>query len=58
MALGAWGWGWLADRQGLPFALRAAAVWLALTVLLRWLAPMPRASEGRVDIVPDVLAKP
>jgi hypothetical protein len=27
-------------------------------VLLRWLAPMPRASEGRVDIVPDVLAKP
>ena len=58
MALGAWGWGWLADRQGLPFALRAAAAWLALTLLLRWLAPMPRRDQGRIDAVPEVLAKP
>jgi MFS family permease len=58
MALGAWGWGWLADRQGLPFSLRAAAAWLALTLLLRWLAPMPRRDQGRIDAVPEVLAKP
>lgn len=58
MALGAWAWGGLADARGLPFALRAAAAWLALTLLLRWLAPMPRRDEGRVDAVPDTLAKP
>ena len=42
----------------MPFALRAAACWLALTLLLRWLAPMPRRDEGRVDAATDVLAKP
>lgn len=50
MALGAWAWGWLADEQGLPFAVHAAAGWLALTlVLLRRFAPMPRRDEGRLD---------
>ena len=49
MALGAWGWGALADWQGLPFALYAAAAWLAATLGLRWLAPMPRPDEGRID---------
>jgi MFS family permease len=58
MALGAWGWGLAADWRGLPFALHAAAAWLALTLLLHWLAPMPRRDEGRVDAVPDALAKP
>ena len=50
MALGAWAWGWLADQQGLPFALHAAAGWLALTlIVLRRFAPMPRHDEGRLD---------
>ena len=53
MALGAWGWGWLADQRGLPFALHAAAAWLAASLLLRWLAPMPRRDEGRLDTVPE-----
>jgi MFS family permease len=50
MALGAWAWGWLADQQGLPFALHAAAGWLALTlIVLRRYAPMPQRDEGRLD---------
>ena len=58
MALGAWGWGWLADAQGLPFALRAAAAWMALSLAaLRWLAPMPRRDEGRVDAVPEAATR-
>jgi MFS family permease len=50
MALGAWGWGWLADAQGLQFALVGSALWLAVTlVALNRLAPMPRRNEGRLD---------
>ena len=50
MALGAWAWGALADAAGLPFAIRVAAAWLALTLIaLRRLAPMPGRDEGRVD---------
>lgn len=53
MALGAWAWGWLADQRGLPFALDAAAGWLAATlVLLRRFAPMPRRDEGRIEHAP------
>ena len=51
MALGAWGWGAVADWRGLGFALHAAAAWLALSLLLHWLAPMPRRDEGRLDAV-------
>ena len=50
MAIGAWSWGAMADWQGLPFALCAAAGFLiASLVLLRFLAPMPRPAEGRID---------
>ena len=56
MALGAWAWGWLADVRGLPFALHAAAAWLALTlVVLHRFAPMPGRDEGRLD---DAVAEP
>ena len=49
MALGAWIWGWLADVRGLPFALHAAAAWLALTLMvMRRIAPMPTRDEGRL----------
>ena len=54
MALGAWAWGWLADQHGLPFALRAAAGWLGVTlIVLRRFAPMPRRDEGRQSAPPD-----
>ena len=55
MALGAWAWGGLADSRGLPFTIRAAAAWLALSlVLLHRFAPMPNRDEGRLlDAVPD-----
>ena len=50
MALGAWMWGWLADVRGLPFALHAAAAWLALTlIVMRRIAPMPTRDEGRLE---------
>ncbi|QGN56434.1 MFS transporter [Novosphingobium sp. Gsoil 351] len=50
MALGAWMWGWLADVRGLPFALHAAAAWLALSlIVMRRIAPMPTRDEGRLD---------
>ncbi|WP_353230688.1 MFS transporter [Novosphingobium sp.] len=49
MALGAWVWGALADRAGLVFSLRAAALWLALTLVLRLIAPMPARAEGRIE---------
>ena len=54
MALGAWGWGAVADRSDLGFALHGAAVWLrGLTLLLHWFAPMPTRDEGRIDAVPE-----
>ena len=53
MALGAWIWGGLADAVSLSFALYAGSGWLALTLLLRWLAPMPRQDDGRIDAVPE-----
>lgn len=50
MAIGAWTWGAMADWKGLPFALCAAAGFLAASlILLRFLAPMPRPAEGRID---------
>lgn len=49
MAVGAYGWGTMADRFGLAAAIRLAAGWLALTLLLRFVIPMPRREEGRVD---------
>jgi MFS family permease len=50
MAVGSYLWGLVADWRGLPFALQAAAVFLASTLLLlRLFAPMPGRDEGRVD---------
>jgi MFS family permease len=49
MAVGAYGWGAIADRFGLVVAIRMGAGWLALTLLLRFVIPMPRREEGRVD---------
>jgi MFS family permease len=51
MALGAWVWGSLADRCGLVVAVRLAATWLALTLIMRLVAPMPRREEGRIDLL-------
>jgi MFS family permease len=49
MAIGSWFWGILADWQGLPFALHAAAAFLVSTmILLRLFAPMPGRDEGRI----------
>lgn len=50
MAVGSWAWGAVADWQDLPFALHAAAGFLAVTlVLTRLFAPMPKPGEGRVE---------
>jgi MFS family permease len=49
MALGAWAWGALADHLGLVASLRLAATWLALTLVLRLVAPMPSREEGRIE---------
>ncbi len=44
MAIGSWFWGALADVTDLPFALHAAALFmLASLILMRLLAPMPKA---------------
>lgn len=60
MAAGAWLWGSVADVAGVPFALAAAGTWLALTLVLRILAPMPTREEGRLDSVeePHAHARP
>jgi len=52
MAIGAYSWGALADARSLPLALHVAAAWLAVTLLLRFIVPMPLRSEGRVDLDP------
>ena len=50
MAIGSWGWGALADLYDLPFALHTAAGFLAVAmVVLRFIAPMPKPGEGRVE---------
>lgn len=50
MAVGSWLWGLVADWRDLPFALHAAGVFLAVSlVILRRIAPMPKPGEGRVD---------
>ena len=55
MALGAWAWGVAADAVSLTFAIHAAAVWLALSlVLMRLFAPMPGRDEGRIDAAPPI----
>lgn len=46
MAIGAYLWGALADFLSLPAALQIAAGTLALTLLLRFIAPMPSREEG------------
>ena len=52
MAVGSWVWGVLADWRSLPFAIHSASAFLlASLVLLRLLAPMPKADEGRIDLV-------
>ena len=51
MALGAWAWGGLADWIGLVQTLRLAALWLALTLVMRLIAPMPTRDEGRIEPV-------
>ena len=49
MALGAWAWGAMADWRGLSFALYAAALFLALSlVVLRVLAPMPSGEPQQI----------
>lgn len=53
MAVGAWIWGLLADMAGLGLALNMAAAWLAATLILHFVAPMPTREEGRLDIVPE-----
>lgn len=55
MALGAWVWGALADRVGLVTSVRLAATWLALTLIMRFVAPMPTREEGRIEPVEDTL---
>ncbi|WP_068076932.1 MFS transporter [Novosphingobium lentum] len=54
MAVGAYAWGAVADWHDLPFAMRAAAAWMALTLVLRVIAPMPTREEGRIDSSPPV----
>ncbi len=50
MAFGAWAWGALADHVGLVATLRLSALWLALTLVLRVIAPMPTRDEGRIEV--------
>ncbi|MDE2562193.1 MAG: MFS transporter [Sphingomonadales bacterium] len=52
MAVGAYSWGTLADAHSLPFALHTASGWLAATLLLCFVVPMPSRGEGRVDLDP------
>ncbi|PLK27028.1 arabinose ABC transporter permease [Novosphingobium sp. TH158] len=50
MALGAWGWGTLADLLSLSTALFLAAGWLLLVlVAFPFLAPLPKPHEGRIE---------
>ncbi|WP_420381748.1 MFS transporter [Novosphingobium sp.] len=49
MAIGAWAWGALADQVGLVATLRLSALWLAVSLLLRLVAPMPARDEGRIE---------
>jgi MFS family permease len=51
MAFGAWAWGTLADQVGLVTTLRMSALWMALTLVLRVIAPMPTRDEGRIDFM-------
>ncbi len=54
MALGAWAWGAIADQVGLVMTLRLSATWLALTMILRLVAPMPARGEGRIEVVETI----
>lgn len=54
MAVGAYAWGWLADGASLRVSLHTAGAWLAFSLVLRFLAPMPKRGEGRVDPEPPV----
>ena len=49
MALGAWGWGAVADWRDLPTAMHAGAAFLIVSfAFLRFVAPLPRLGEGVV----------
>lgn len=49
MALGAYGFGLVADLTSLPGAMLTSSGWLiASAMLLRFVAPMPRRDEGRL----------
>ena len=49
MALGAYGFGLVADLTSLPEAMLTSSGWLiASAMLLRFVAPMPRRDEGRL----------
>lgn len=50
MALGAYAMGLVSDVAGLPRGVQSAALWLFASLALRWLAPMPKADEGRVAL--------
>jgi predicted MFS family arabinose efflux permease len=54
MALGAWAGGAIADQVGLVMTLRLSATWLALTMILRLVAPMPARGEGRIEVVETI----
>jgi hypothetical protein len=48
MSLGAWVWGALADWHSVAFAMRTAALWMIISlIVLRRIAPMPH--EGRIE---------
>ena len=49
MAVGAWAWGALADHVGLVATSQLTALWLMLTLILRFVAPMPARDEGRIE---------
>lgn len=53
IALGAWGWGWVASHVGVGPAVIASGLWLAATPVLAFLLPMPKLSV--TDMEPVVL---
>lgn len=49
MAIGAWGWGWLAEQATIPTALLTASVLLLLGALLGLIWPMPNLNDANLD---------
>jgi hypothetical protein len=52
LAIGAWGWGLLADRYGLPASLLASALALGAGALLGRALPMPAHEAPGLDLLP------